>query len=137
MLFPYLQEIMKRILLVEDEPDDAELIIEFLSEKYDLKWFSRATDIIKFLDWPDTERPDLILLDINLPGIDGLTLLRMIRSLKGCKNIPAIAVTAHAEKGDRKRILAEGFDGHVGKPITDEETLVNEIERKIEISKGR
>ncbi len=63
------------------------------------------------------ERPDLILMDIHLPVIDGLTAFKILRSNEDTKDIPVIAVTSHAMKGDRERFLEQGFADYIAKPI--------------------
>ncbi len=70
--------------------------------------------------------PDLVLLDIHLPGTDGLKLLKEIRALPGAERLPVLALTAHAKRGDRERFLAGGFDGYIAKPISVK-TFVQEI----------
>ena len=73
-------------------------------------------------------KPDWVFLDISLPGIDGIEVLRRIRSDDDLRQIPVFALTAHAMIGDRERFLALGFDDYVGKPILDFRTLTNVIE---------
>jgi CheY-like chemotaxis protein len=70
----------------------------------------------------------LLLLDISLPGMDGRTLLRNIRSYEHLKLIPAVALTAHAMKSDKESLIAIGFNAYVSKPITDERLLLDTIE---------
>lgn len=71
---------------------------------------------------------DLILLDISLPGMDGLEVLRVLRLDPNLKKLPVIAITAHAMAGDREKFLAVGFDDYVAKPILDEKVLFRAIE---------
>jgi CheY-like chemotaxis protein len=73
-------------------------------------------------------RPDLILLDMQLPGMDGFTLAAMLKSDAHTRAIPLVAVTAYAMKGDAERILAAGCDAYLCKPIDDAE-LIEVIER--------
>ena len=73
-------------------------------------------------------KPDWVFLDISLPGIDGIEVLRRIRSDDDLRQIPVFALTAHAMIGDRERFLALGFDDYIGKPILDLRTLTNVIE---------
>ncbi len=63
------------------------------------------------------ERPNLILLDIQMPGMDGLTVKKILKSTVETKHIKIIAITAHAMKGDGERFLKEGFDGYIPKPF--------------------
>jgi len=67
------------------------------------------------------QKPDIILMDIQLPGIDGLTLIKQIKASVVTKDIPIIAVTAYAMKGDEQKILDTGCDAYVSKPINTQE----------------
>jgi CheY-like chemotaxis protein len=67
------------------------------------------------------QKPDIILMDIQLPGIDGLTLIKQIKASVITKDIPIIAVTAYAMKGDEQKILDTGCDAYVSKPINTQE----------------
>lgn len=76
-------------------------------------------------------RPDLVLLDISLPGMDGTEVLQSIRANVELRQLPIIALTAHAMAGDREKFLAAGFDDYVTKPIVDETQLFGAIKRLI------
>ncbi len=69
-------------------------------------------------------KPDLILMDINLPEIDGLTLTARLREIKELQNVPIVALTANVMKGDRERTLAAGCDGYIRKPVDIDELPV-------------
>jgi CheY-like chemotaxis protein len=73
--------------------------------------------------------PDVILLDISLPEMDGTEVLTWIREQDSLKHLPVIALTAHAMSGDRDKFLAAGFNDYVTKPIVDEALLIKAIER--------
>jgi CheY-like chemotaxis protein len=70
----------------------------------------------------------LLLLDISLPGMDGKTLLRQIRSQERLNRIPAVALTAHAMKSDKETLIAAGFNAYLSKPITDDRLLLETIQ---------
>ena len=72
--------------------------------------------------------PDVVLLDVSLPGMDGLEVLARMRHHPALRGVPVVAVTAHAMAGDRERYLAAGFDGYVPKPIVDDQFLIDTIE---------
>lgn len=106
---------MARILVVEDNPVNLELVRDILeAHGHEVLEASNATDGLALLSG---ELPDLILMDIQLPGMDGLTATRQIKADARLQGIPVVALTAHAMKGDEERALAAGCDGYVSKPI--------------------
>jgi len=118
---------MTRLLLVEDNPDNADLVLALLEDEYEMHVCSSAQDALDYIDSTRHDLPKLLLLDISLPGMDGVELLRHLRGDPDTGHLPAIALTAHAMKDDRNRLLAAGFDEYVSKPV-DETTLVATIE---------
>ena len=122
---------MKKIYLVEDNPDNAELVVDMLSDLYDIKRFSSAVELLTYLYKPEIEKPDIFILDISLPGMDGVTLMNKIKDEQTFQYVPMIALTAHAMKDDKRRFIQSGFDGYVSKPIVDEDVLRGEISRVI------
>ncbi len=122
---------MRKAYIVEDDKDSAELVVELLSDELDVNIFSNAGDLLAFLQMSDTVPPNIFILDISLPGMDGVTLLRKIRDDGRFQNTPILALTAHAMKGDKERFISSGFDGYISKPIVDEKALLDEIERVI------
>jgi len=116
----------RQILVVEDNRQNLELV-EFLLEEagFVVRTACDADDLRRELA---AGTPALILMDIQLPGIDGLTLVGEIREQPATRAIPVVALTAHAMRGDRERFLAAGCDGYISKPI-DIATFVAEIER--------
>lgn len=117
---------MRRVAVVEDNPDNRLLVRAMLEDHYAIEEFSNGVDAVRGIsDAP----PDLVLLDISLPGQDGIEVLDVLRSEHRLDRLPIVALTAHAMAGDRERYLAAGFDGYISKPIVDEEVLLETIER--------
>jgi signal transduction histidine kinase len=104
-----------RILYVEDDPSSAMLVRRILeADGYDVEV---VNDGIRALEVAPRIEPDLILMDINISGLDGYEVTTRLRSLAGTKDVPIVAVTAAALKGDRERALIAGCDGYISKPI--------------------
>ncbi|OQX20750.1 MAG: two-component system response regulator [Desulfobulbaceae bacterium A2] len=106
---------MKRVLVVEDNTDNLELIrLVLVRSGYEvLAAPTGEQGVIMAL----SERPDFILMDINLPGIDGLEATRRIRASGANGSIPIIAITSYAMRGDMEQILTAGCNGYFEKPI--------------------
>jgi CheY-like chemotaxis protein len=102
------------ILVVEDNVDNLKTVRAVLDDKAVIL---EAGDGHEGLALAKTHLPDLILLDIALPEMDGFAVLNRMRSEESLNHIPVIALTASAMKGDREKILAEGFDGYLPKPL--------------------
>lgn len=117
---------MKRLFLIEDNLDSRLLIRALLDDRYDLQDFDNGPDGLAGLR---KRTPDLLLLDISLPGMDGLSILKEIRANPDWLGMPVIAFTAHAMGGDRERYLALGFADYVSKPIEDEQVLFQTLGR--------
>lgn len=114
------------ILYVEDNSDNRMLIRRVLNaEGYTVH---EAPDAQEALNMLKTLRPDLILMDINMPDMDGYTLTAHIRALPNLGLIPIVALTANVMRGDRERSLEAGCDGYIQKPV-DIDTLTQQIER--------
>lgn len=112
------------ILYIEDNPENRLLVRRILeAEGYAV---TEAADGPSGLDAAHSSPPDLILLDINLPEMDGYELVGRLRQVPGLGFIPIIALTANVMKGDRERTLAAGCDGYIQKPI-DVDTLPVQI----------
>jgi two-component system, cell cycle response regulator DivK len=103
------------ILIVEDNPTNMKLST-FLLESADYTVLA-ATSAEIGLTLARAERPDLILMDIQLPGMDGLQATALLKADEATRDIPVIALTALAMKGDETRILAAGCDGYIAKPL--------------------
>ena len=118
------------ISLVEDNPDNRLLVHALLDDQFDVIEYA---DGKAALDGLGVVRPDLMLLDISLPEMDGTQVLERIRASEQFRDLPVIALTAHAMAGDRARLIAAGFDDYVTKPIADETLLFGAIERCLTI----
>ncbi|MBM3151550.1 MAG: response regulator [Chloroflexi bacterium] len=115
-----------RILLVEDNPDNFELI-RFLLEREGYQVLE-ARDGSQGLRMARSERPDLVLMDLSLPQVDGWSAATQLKADPQTAGIPLVAITAHTLPGDRKRALESGFDGYISKPINV--TSLNETVKK-------
>ena len=117
------------VLIVEDNENNAKLLRDVLT----VRGFRThdTTTAEDGLAYARRELPDLILMDIQLPGMDGITALKHLRSDAATRAIPVIAVTASAMPMDRNRILSAGFDGYITKPISVKD-FVREIEEILE-----
>jgi CheY-like chemotaxis protein len=120
---------MTRIALVEDNPDNRLLARAILEDSYEVDEYESGADALAGLH---NSSVALVLLDISLPGMDGTEVLRRIREDNALRELPVIALTAHAMAGDRERYLGMGFDAYVTKPIVDEQILLAEIRRLLE-----
>ena len=109
----------EKILIVEDNPQSMRLLEMVLRAKN--YTFLKATDGEEALDIAMRERPDLIIMDIELPKINGLAVTRKLRRTPEFSHVPIIAVTARAMKGDRERVIGAGCDAYLPKPINPHE----------------
>src|SRR5450830_1384184 len=112
---------MARILIIEDTSANLKLAV-FLLESVGHTVFS-AADAEAGVALARSERPDLILMDIQLPGMDGLQATALLKRDDATRGIPVIALTALAMKGDEERIRAAGCDGYIAKPMGIKEFL--------------
>lgn len=112
---------MKRVLIVEDNPSNLKLAGTILTKAgYEVR---QAPDAPGGIEQARHWQPDLILMDVQLPGVDGLSAMRTLKSDPATRAIPIIALTAFAMKGDEQKMLAAGFDGYIAKPIRYREFL--------------
>ena len=121
---------MKRVLVVEDNENNMKLICLVLKKHgYEpIQAFSGEEGVDKAI----AERPDLILMDIQLPDINGMEAVKRIRMVDDMQEIPIIAITSYAMAGDREKILNVGCDGYFEKPI-DPLTIVEKIEKIVKL----
>jgi CheY-like chemotaxis protein len=113
-----------KILVVEDHPRGRRLVVDLLSAEGHA--VLQAEDGVGLLDRVKQERPDLILLDLQLPEIDGLTLARQLKADPETQGIPLVAITAHAQPEDHAKALAAGFADYLTKPL-DTERLIQTV----------
>ncbi len=115
-----------RILVVDDNPTNLKLVSDLLAwSGYQV---SSAVDAEQALEVIQQAPPDLILMDVALPGMDGLTLTRQLKAGEATKHIRIIALTAFAMKGDEQKALDAGCDGYISKPI-DTRSLPDQVAR--------
>lgn len=120
------QDTKATILYIEDNADNRLLVRRVLhAEDYEFKEARNASDALALLE---TVQPNLILMDINMPDMDGYTLTAKIKSMPGFERIPILAITANVMRGDREKSLEAGCDGYIQKPL-DVDQLVKEIEK--------
>lgn len=117
---------MSRILIAEDNPVNRELLREILeTEQHEVVEATNGKEALALIE---DLIPDLILLDINMPVLDGFATIAQIREHPKCRQIPVLAITAYAMKEDRQRVLGAGFDGYLAKPI-EPAILFKELKR--------
>jgi CheY-like chemotaxis protein len=121
------------LAVVEDNADNRLLLQAILDDQYDLVEYDNGVDALAGLD---ASLPELVLLDISLPGMDGNEILARIRADARLRHLPVIALTAHAMSGDREKYLAAGFNDYVTKPIVDEAILIGAIEKWLAASRS-
>lgn len=105
----------KKILVVDDNQDSRELVVKVLKNKgYEMV---EAADGEEAIEKAIAERPNLILLDISIPKLNGYEVTQKLKGMEEFENIPIVALTAHAMKGDRMKALEAGCEGYITKPI--------------------
>jgi CheY-like chemotaxis protein len=114
-----------RVLLVEDNPANLALM-QYLLQAAGYTTLT-ATDGRQGIVVAQRESPDVILMDLQMPILNGYDAARQVKEIPALRGVPIIAVTAYAMVGDRDKILARGFDGYIAKPITPER-FVSEVE---------
>ena len=117
---------MRKIAVVDDNADNRLIIRTILEDQYEIVEFSSGSEAIEGFK---KDRPDVVILDISLPEMDGTEILRRIRDDSALHDLPIVALTAHAMVGDREKYLAAGFNDYVAKPILDMNILFSTIQR--------
>lgn len=119
---------MNTVAVVEDNADNRLLLQAILDDLYEVVEYENGVDALAGLA---AKLPDIVLLDISLPGMDGNEILKRVRADEQLRRLPVIALTAHAMAGDREKYLAAGFNDYITKPIVDETLLLRAMERWI------
>jgi len=115
---------MKTILIVEDQELNMDLLVQLLEDEYKVL---TATDGAAGIEMAARERPNLILMDLSLPVIDGWEAVRRLKANDDLKHIPVIALTAYAMIGDEQRARSCGCDDYMAKPL-DEDLLFEKLD---------
>src|SRR5438093_9308515 len=117
---------MRKVAVVDDNADNRLIIRTILEDQYEVMEFSNG---IEAIDGFRKDKPDIVILDISLPEMDGTEILRRIRDDSELHDLPVVALTAHAMVGDREKYLAAGFNDYIAKPILDMDILFSTIQR--------
>ena len=118
---------MKKILIVEDVDFNRDLVVQLLEDQYQV---IEAVNGKEGVSIAAKEKPELILMDLSLPVMDGWEATRKLKADTELRSIPVIALTAHAMKGDEEKALAAGCDDYLVKPL-DEDELLLKIEKHL------
>src|SRR5215470_5679574 len=121
---------MHKIAIIEDAEDNRELLYYLLRDEFDVSRHGSGEEALRHFT---RDAPDLIVLDIWLPGMSGIDVLREVRQDPGLNGIPILALTANAMSGDREKYLAAGFDDYASKPIVDIEAFIGTLRRLLAI----
>jgi CheY-like chemotaxis protein len=120
---------MSKVLIAEDNPVNRELLRELLESRgYSVTEACNGQEAVRQIE---KVRPDILLLDLDMPVLDGFGTVRKIRENPSLASLPVLAVTAYAMQGDREKVLASGFDGYLSKPIQSG-VLFEELNRLLE-----
>jgi len=119
---------MRKIVIIEDVEDNRELLYYLLRDEFKVTHFGSGEEALRHFA---LEIPDLIVLDIRLPGMDRVEVLKRVREHEHHRQIPVLALTAHAMSGDREKYLSAGFDEYASKPIVDLTDFVGMVRRLV------
>ncbi len=117
---------MAKVLYIDDNDDNRLLVCRvLLGSDYDFE-FAEADSALIGIEMAASDPPDLILMDISMPDLDGLAATQRIRGIPQLRNVPVVALTANAMPGDKERTLEAGCDGYIRKPV-DVDNLPDEL----------
>lgn len=117
---------MKTVLIAEDNPTNRELLRELLEIRgYTVAEACNGQEAVAMVE---REPPDILLLDIGMPLLDGFGVVRKLRENPRFTSLPVVAITAYAMQGDREKIMDSGFDGYLSKPVNSS-SLIHELDR--------
>ncbi len=119
---------LRTIFLVEDNQDNADVFCDLLEEAFIIRHFPDGYGLLQYLGESQSMRPDLFAIDISLPGMDGVTLMKKIRSDYLYAEIPVVAITAHAMADDRRRLLQVGFNSYFSKPLLRANEIIETVD---------
>lgn len=125
---------MKRKILVIEDNEQNLYLVRFILERSDYEVFA-ATDGLTGIELASRLKPDLILLDIQLPGMDGYTVARSLRKNPDFVDTPIVAVTSYAMPGDREKTIESGCSDYIEKPI-DPDTFITKVKKHLPDQKG-
>ena len=120
---------MHTIAIIEDAEDNRDLLYYLVRDEFRVMRFKSGEEALRKFAFV---APDLIVMDIKLPGLDGIEVLREIRNTERLGNVPVLAFTANAMTGDREKYLAAGFNEYAPKPIVDIDTFVATVRRLVQ-----
>ena len=115
----------KKILIVDDTDFNRDLVVQLLEDEYDMVIAENGEEA---LQKSEAERPDLILMDLGMPVMDGWEATRLLKANSDLRHIPVIAVTSHAMVGDEIEARKAGCDDYLSKPV-DDEALLKKIKK--------
>jgi CheY-like chemotaxis protein len=121
---------MRKIAIIEDTEDNRDVLYYLLRDEFKVSRYSSGEEGLQHFA---LDPPDLIVMDIRLPGIDGIEVLKRVREDQRLRDIPILALTANAMSGDREKYLAAGFDEYAAKPIVDIDELLVTVRRLLAV----
>jgi two-component system cell cycle response regulator DivK len=114
------------VIVVDDTDESREMILRMLQFDATIEVVGKGRTGVEAIEAAQKLKPDVIVMDINMPDVDGYTLTSKLKTVPGIRQIPIIAITANAMRGDRERSLRAGCDGYIEKPINID-TFIDQI----------